>query len=134
MRIGLASGHLETTNAGMAIIFHIARREAWVNREEQPTVGFYRPEKFPIEGFIHCSTRDQVIKVANIRFRDQTGMVLLFIDTDKVRAEIRYENLEGGQELFPHIYGEINTDAVVQVADFEPEADGHFALPAALAM
>ena len=134
MRIGSARGRLETTNGGMAIIFHIAQREAWVNREEQSAVGFYRPEKFPIEGFIHCSTRDQVIKVADIRFRGQTGMVLLFIDTDKVRAEIRYENLEGGQELFPHIYGEINTDAVVQVADFEPGADGHFALPATLAM
>jgi hypothetical protein len=45
------------------------------------------------------------------RFRGQTGLALLSIDTDKVRAEIRYENLEGGQQLFPHIYGEINADA-----------------------
>ena len=129
----MASGHLETTNAGMPIIFHIAQREAWARREEQSAAGFYRPEKFPIEGFIHCSTRDQVIKVANIRFRGQTGMVLLCIDTNKVTAEIRYENLEGGQELFPHIYGELNTDAVVQVAEFEPGVDGYFALPATLA-
>ncbi len=72
--------------------------------------------------------------MADIRFRGQKGLVLLCIDTDKVSAEIRYENLEGGQELFPHIYGEINTDAVVQVAEFEPGINGHFTLPAKLAL
>jgi len=116
----------------MAIIFHIARREAWTNREDRAAVGFYCPEMFPREGFIHCSTREQVIKVADLRFRGQTGLVLLCIDTDRVAAAIRYENLEGGQELFPHIYGELNTDAVVKVAEFEPGVDGCFALPATL--
>jgi uncharacterized protein (DUF952 family) len=124
----------------MAIIFHIARSEAWARRESragsegQSASGSYRPEMFPVDGFVHCSTRDQVVKVADIRFRGQTGLVLLCIDTDKVAAEIRYENLEGGRELFPHIYGEINTDAVVQVAEFAPGTNGHFTLPAMLAL
>src|SRR5258706_14444673 len=110
----------------MAIIFHITAGKAW---HKGAAEGIYRPEAFPIEGFIHCSTRDQVIQVANIRFRGQTGLVLLLIDTDRVNAEIVYENLEGGSQLFPHIYGELNIDAVVQVAEFEPGANGHFALP-----
>ncbi len=114
----------------MAIIFHIARSEAWASRAGGP----YRPEMYPVDGFVHCSTEDQVVKVADTRFRDQKGLVLLCIDPDKVTAEIRYENLEGGRELFPHIYGEIDTDAVVQVAEFEPGIDGHFALPAILAL
>ena len=84
---------------------------------------------FPLEGFIHCSTRDQVIQVANARFRGQSGLVLLLIDSDKVTAEIIDENLEGGPQLFPHIYGELNTDAVAQVAEFAPDADGFFTLP-----
>ena len=113
----------------MAIIFHITTRAAWTSAK---TKGSYRAERFPIEGFIHCSTRDQVVQVADARFRGQTGLVLLCIDTAKVTAEIRYENLEGGQQLFPHIYGEINNDAVVQVAEFEPAADGYFALPSSL--
>lgn len=111
----------------MAIIFHIVQREVW-----QEAVGSYRPEAFALEGFIHCSTIDQVVKVADARFRGQTGLVLLCIDTAKVAAEIRYENLEGGAELFPHIYGGLNTDAVTQVAEFEPGVDGYFALPAGL--
>lgn len=114
----------------MAIIFHIARSEAWANRD---TVS-YRPETFPVEGFVHCSTADQVVKVADIRFRGQKDLVLLCIDTGKVKAAIRYENLEGGLELFPHIYGEINTDAVVHVTEFKPGAEGYFTLPVALSV
>ena len=110
----------------MAIIFHITKRDAWTRAKAEAS---YRTEMFPLEGFIHCSTADQVIQVANIRFRGQTELVLLSIDTDRVTAEIIYENLEGGSQLFPHIYGELNIDAVVQVAEFEPGADGHFTLP-----
>ena len=110
----------------MAIIFHITKGDAWARAKAD---GSYRTEMFPIEGFIHCSTADQVIQVANVRFRGQTGLVLLSIDTDKVNPEIVYENLEGGSQLFPHIYGELNIDAVAQVADFGPGANGHFALP-----
>ena len=109
----------------MAIIFHITTREAF--RKEAAS---YSPEKFQTEGFIHCSTPDQVVKVADARFRGQSGLVLLCIETDKVQPEIRYENLEGGQELFPHIYGELNTDAVLQIVEFAPGADGYFTLPA----
>jgi uncharacterized protein (DUF952 family) len=118
----------------MPIIFHIAPREAWESRADQSAAGYYRPEMFPVDGFVHCSTREQVVEVADIRFRGQRGLVLLCIDTDKVTADIRYENFEGGRKLFPHIYGEINTNAVVQVAEFEPGVDGYFSLPAVLAL
>jgi uncharacterized protein (DUF952 family) len=109
----------------MPIIFHITTRARW---EEAAATGGYRPEAFQVDGFIHCSTREQVIQVANIRFRGHHGLVLLVIDTDKVEAKIVYENLEGGQQLFPHIYGPLNLDAVVQVAEFVPEADGYFVM------
>jgi len=111
-------------HTGMAIIFHITRREAWAGAE-----AIYLTETFPIEGFIHCSTREQVAEVANARFRGRQDLALLFIDTDKVAAEILYENLEGGQQMFPHIYGGLNVDAVVKVMDFEPRADGYFDTP-----
>lgn len=110
----------------MAIIFHIAEREAW---NQSKTNKSYRPEMFGVEGFIHCSTPDQVLQVANTRFRGRTDLLLLSIDTDRVEAEIRYENLEGGEQLFPHIYGELAPDAVIRVAEFQPEADGSFKLP-----
>ena len=110
----------------MAIIFHITTSRAWSSAAAE---GIYQPEMFPVDGFIHCSTREQVIQVANLRFRGQSGLVLLLIDTEKVTPEIVYENLEGGQQLFPHIYGELNVDAVAQVEKFAPNAEGYFSLP-----
>ncbi len=67
--------------------------------------------------------------MANTRFRGRTDLLLLSIDTDRVSAEIRYENLEGGEQLFPHIYGELAHEAVIRVAEFKPEAHGRFKLP-----
>jgi uncharacterized protein (DUF952 family) len=107
----------------MSIIYHITAREAW---EAARPAGVYRPERFADEGFIHCSTREQVVRVADARFRGRRGLVLLRIDTERVEAEIVYENLEGGRELFPHVYGGLNADAVVEVLDFEPGEDGRF--------
>lgn len=77
-------------------------------------------------GFIHCSFADQVDGVARAVFAGADGLVLITIDPSLVKAEVRYENLEGGSELFPHIYGPLNVDAVVEVRAYEsqPRSDG----------
>jgi len=70
-----------------------------------------------------------VIRVADRLFRGRTGLVLLEIDAGQVRAEIRYENCEGGQEDFPHIYGALDLNSAVRVSAFEPGEGGSFAMP-----
>ena len=110
----------------MATIFHITKREEWERAEPD---GSYRTPTLASEGFIHCSGRDQVIRIANALFHGQAGLVLLEIDPRRVGAEIRYENCEGGQEVFPHIYGALNLDSVVRVLALEPGEDGSFAMP-----
>ncbi|MET0621890.1 MAG: DUF952 domain-containing protein [Pyrinomonadaceae bacterium] len=110
----------------MATIFHITKRGEWERAERE---GSYRTPSLASEGFIHCSRSDQVIRTANRLFRGQTGLVLLEIDTRQVRAEIRYENCEGGQEEFPHIYGALDLGSVVRVSALEPGEDGSFAMP-----
>ncbi|MBW4440794.1 MAG: DUF952 domain-containing protein [Plectolyngbya sp. WJT66-NPBG17] len=97
-------------------------------RDRVPQSGVYRADSLDTEGFIHCSTRDQVVWVANQFYRGNTSLVLLVIDPDRVHAEIKYETVEGVGD-FPHIYGELNADAIVQVVDFPPNADDSFNLP-----
>uniref|UniRef100_A0A2P0ZGA5 DUF952 domain-containing protein n=1 Tax=[Tolypothrix] sp. PCC 7415 TaxID=373957 RepID=A0A2P0ZGA5_9CYAN len=109
----------------MKTILHITPAEQW---EKAKIIGSYCADSLDTEGFIHCSEANQVVKVANRFFFNQKGLVLLFIDAGKVKAEVRYEEAEIG-ELFPHIYGELNIDAVFQVIDFEPGEDGLFELP-----
>lgn len=108
----------------MNLILHITQRETW---REAKLADTYRGDTLESEGFIHCSTPTQVIMVANMFYANQSDLVLLCIDAEKVKAEIRYEGVEEG-ELFPHIYGALNIDAVVKVVDFEGGEDG-FNLP-----
>jgi uncharacterized protein (DUF952 family) len=106
-------------------IFHITTERAWAEANAQHA---YTADSLATEGFIHCSKADQVVWVANQRFRGRTDLVLLHIDPSRLDAKVVYENLEGGQMLFPHVYGAIPVAAVVDVMAFRPSADGTFAL------
>jgi uncharacterized protein (DUF952 family) len=108
------------------IIYHITKKEDLPRLLSDEA---YTGDTLLTEGFIHCSTASQVLDVANQRFRAQPGLVLLCIETDLVKPEIRYENLEGGTKLFPHIYGPLNRDAVRNIVDLLPGKDGNFEFP-----
>lgn len=109
----------------MNTIFHITQRQQW---QEAKSLESYRGDTLDSEGFIHCSTARQLVKVANRFFANQKHLVILLIDSDRVQSEVRYELAEV-DELFPHIYGALNIDAVFQVIDLEPGEDGFFKLP-----
>lgn len=102
----------------MNIIYHITRRQVW---EEAQIIGSYVADTLLTEGFIHCSTHTQVLKTADRFFKNQTGLIILYIDVDKVESEVRYELADN--ELFPHVYGALNVDAVYQIIDFEARND-----------
>lgn len=107
----------------MNTIYHITQSSGWENAK---LPGVYKADSLATEGFIHCSTLAQVVKTANRFFKNQHGLVLLYIDADKVKSEIRYEGADN--DLFPHIYGGLNVDAVYRVIDFEAGEDGLFRL------
>ena len=111
------------------MIYHITPDQDWKAARE---AGEYQGDTLTTEGFIHCSDENQVVGVANARFRGVTGLVLLCIDPEKVGPKIVRENLEGGQAYFPHIYGSLNLDAVDSVVAFPPGEDGLFDLPGEL--
>jgi uncharacterized protein (DUF952 family) len=110
----------------MSTILHITTRADW---ERALSAGAYTAPSLAAEGFIHCSEPRQIARVANANFRGRRDLILLEIDPARVGHEIRHENTEGGSELFPHIYGPLNLDAVTRVLPFEPDADGSFTYP-----
>jgi uncharacterized protein (DUF952 family) len=115
-------------DAPMDVLFHITTAG---EAHAAAAVGVYTPRAFAAEGFIHCSYAHQVRDVANRRFGGRTDLVLFEIDRGRVPHAIVDENLEGGRELFPHIYGRLEMGAVVRVHEFRCGADGRFELPAA---
>lgn len=70
--------------------------------------------------------------MANAIFHGQPDLVLLCIAVDRLTAPLDPDGLEAGEEDFPHIHGQLNLDAVVEVIDFPPQRDGAFVLPETL--
>jgi uncharacterized protein (DUF952 family) len=108
-------------------IYHITHRQAW---ERAQQLGSYHSDTLVKEGFIHCSTREQLIRTANRYYLGQVDLVLLCIDTSRVAVDIRYEASVGGEE-FPHIYGPLEITSVHQIAALDPNQDGSFSIPPA---
>ena len=110
----------------MLFILHITHKKDW---EMALKEGAYVGETLREEGFIHCSEPQQLCKVANKLFpKAPADLELLVIDPEKVHPKIKYEEAEDG-ELFPHIYGPLNTDAVIKAVDFKPDSNGKFSIP-----
>jgi uncharacterized protein (DUF952 family) len=91
----------------------------------------YAPDSLRSDGFIHCSTLAQMIDTANRFYRGQQDLVVLCIEESRLTAELKYEapampHGESEDELFPHLYGELNVEAVERVVDLPCEADGSF--------
>ena len=105
----------------MANILHITTRPDWQAALE---AGEYRAASLDSEGFIHCSTAEQIAATANRFYAGQSGLLLLHIDPQLLAAEVRWEPADGQE--FPHIYGPLNPDAVVDVEVLEPDKHGVF--------
>lgn len=110
----------------MKTIFHIVKSSDW---EKAKKDGVYKAASLEKDGFIHCSLAQQIPPVANYNFKGQQGLVLLEIAEEKLKHEVRFEDLYASDEDYPHIYGPLNIDAVLQVIPFPPNADGTFVLP-----
>jgi uncharacterized protein (DUF952 family) len=113
------------------MIFHIVKRSEWEIEAER---GSYAADSLRAERFIHCSTISQVIDTANRFYRGESGLVVLCIDETRLVAELRYEaplsqHGESMGEMFPHLYGELNVDAVIRVVELPSAADGSFRMP-----
>jgi len=111
----------------VTFIYHIATAADWGRAR---TGGQYtistRGRTLAEEGFIHASAPEQVALVANAFYQGEPDLLLLVIDTDLVDSEIRYEHVPGQAQPYPHIYGPLNTDAVIQTRPFEQDPDGKF--------
>lgn len=107
-------------------IYHFTSHADW---EKAQRDGEYGLDSLSREGFIHCSQHHQVAKVASAIAKGRRDLVLLVIDESKLQHPVVYENCEQGVELFPHVYGPIDLEAVIEVQEFQPNEGGMFEPP-----
>jgi uncharacterized protein (DUF952 family) len=95
-------------------IYHVTTQTQWDLALKQ---GFYEADTLAKEGFMHCSTEDQVAGVLERYYKGQTGLVKLTIQKDRVERPLVFELAGSINEVFPHIHGTLNLDAVVEVTE-----------------
>jgi uncharacterized protein (DUF952 family) len=116
------------------MILHITSKQEWSAAQAE---GEYAAPSLSTEGFIHFSTDKQAVHVANAFYKGRADLVLLVVDEVKLSAELKWEAPAGppaanisSADLFPHLYGPLNLDAVASVLDFQPDpVSGNFTLP-----
>lgn len=105
----------------MRRIYHLTTPAAWSHDSDRP----YRSASLDAEGFIHCSNADQVAWAANRFHASAPALLVLAIEADRLHSPIKDEPA-GASGVFPHIYGPINRDAVVEVIALERDDAGQW--------
>jgi uncharacterized protein (DUF952 family) len=107
-------------------IYKICPASAWREAERQ---GVYRGSADDArDGFIHFSTASQVAETAKKHFFGQTGLFLIAVDADVLGQALRWERSRNN-ELFPHLYGELDLGAVTGVLNMHARSDGTHDIP-----
>jgi uncharacterized protein (DUF952 family) len=107
----------------MPNIYHLIDRDSWDSSRSTPE---HRAESLATEGFIHCSENvDQMLKVANRLYSGRTDMLALEVDSQRLTSPVKREASRSG-EIYPHIYGPLNTDAVIKVWSLPVDDSGNF--------
>lgn len=110
----------ESKRAG--ITYHLAVVSEWNARKSDET---YVPGAYDADGFIHCTNGlDLLTTIANMFYKDSPDeRTVLVLDVAKIESEVRYGDEE---QTFPHIYGPLNTSAVIGELQVHRAEDGTF--------
>ena len=90
-------------------IYHIVLPAVWEKFKDEK---FYEAESLASEGFIHCSFADQLEAVLERYYKDAEKVLILTIDTEKLTSKL-VEEPSTNNEIYPHIYGQINLESVI---------------------
>ena len=75
------------------------------------------------DGYIHCSSADQVPGTLAKWYTAMDSVVVATLDITKLDSEVKWEPNAVG-ELFPHIYGAIGPEAVAGVEKLQRDSTG----------
>jgi uncharacterized protein (DUF952 family) len=96
------------------MIYHITSTKDWQSALQS---GQYEIDSLTAEGFIHASQEHQVAGVISRYYPGRTDLVKLVIDPEKLSSQLIHEWSPSLQDTFPHIYGPINLNAVVEAVE-----------------
>lgn len=112
-------------------LYHIIDKNDWAHVSTERE---YKPASLAKDGFIHLSSKKQVVETAEIFFKGKHNLLLLKVDIPSNNRKLKWESALGGtstrKQLFPHYYAPLPLNYVTAVYRFEPNRNGTFSLPA----
>ena len=105
------------------MILHCMKKSTWEERKNKEQWG---ERNIEAEGFIHCSTIEYFWRVAPNFKNVQEELVLICIDENALKSEVRYKDGDNCGRFYPHVYGLINNNAVVDVLPFLKDESGNY--------
>ena len=94
-------------------IYHIVLPENWKKFDGKPS---HQADSLQTEGFIHCSYDHQIAAVLQRYYAGVDTVLVLKIDTAKLKSKL-VEEPSTNSEIYPHIYGRLNRDAIVGIEE-----------------
>lgn len=101
---------MEQWDKDRVLVYHIVLPEVWDAFDTE----LYRASSLETEGFIHCSFAHQLDGVIDRYYRHAESVVILEIDAERLMSRVVKET-STGSDIYPHIYGPINRDAILNV-------------------
>ncbi|MBT5072901.1 MAG: DUF952 domain-containing protein [Kordiimonadaceae bacterium] len=101
------------------VIYKICPKDEW---ENAGNLGVYKGSQDDLrDGFIHFSSFDQVLGTLDKHFVGQKDLLLLKVSMEQLDpAQLKWETSRN-DEKFPHLYGDLNLDAVINVVEIADE-------------
>ena len=94
------------------IIYKLILSAEWETSKKE---GIYKGSALDqADGYMHCSTSDQIQGTLDKFFTGQTDVVLLTIDINKIKPHLKWEKSPRSGRIFPHIYGPLPINAVIK--------------------
>ena len=108
------------------MIFKICKAAEWAEAERS---GVFRGSAADLsDGYIHFSTAAQIAETVVKHFADQADLVLVAVDADVLREDLKWEPSRGGA-LFPHLYAALPARAAIWVKPLPLDAEGRHMFP-----
>ncbi len=106
------------------IIFHITNRN---NLKKFNQTKLYTNETLKTDGFLHCCTFDQIPNVANNNLQNtDEKLIVVCINTEYLSSKLMWEKGFKNGMVSPHIYGPINSNAIISTEKLEKNKSGNF--------
>ena len=109
-------------------VYHLALAGEWAAAVERggPYERSTIDQTLDEVGFIHCSFLHQLERTRRRFSAGREDVVLVCIDPRRLDVELRVEDLHGNGEVFPHLYGPLALDAVLEARPLGgwPDDDG----------